>query len=185
MTAAGGTTANAWLRAMPDSAIHDHVNRWAEAAGIDPRAACRDLVMNWGEVRRAASDPLVTFGAHSMSHASLAKCSTDQARWEIAASIEHIEHQLGRDCRHFAYPYGDPASAGPREFAIARDLGLATAVTTGKGLIGHDVRNSLTSLPRLSLNGDFQDARLFQALLSGAPFKMLDLAKATFQRRAA
>ena len=174
-----------WLRAMPDAAIQAQVNRWAEAAGIDPLAPCRDLVMRWDEVRAASRDPLVTVGAHSMTHASLAKCSSEEAEWQIAASIEHVEHELGRHCRHFAYPYGDTGSAGPREFEIARKLGLRTAVTTQKGLIGADVRDRLTALPRLSLNGDFQDERLVQVLLSGAPFKMLDLAKSALLRRAA
>lgn len=174
-----------WLRAMPDAAIHMHVDRWAAIARIDPFAACRDLVMNWDEVRAAAKDPLVTIGAHTMSHASLAKCSSDQARWEMAASIEHVEHELGIDCRHFAYPYGDAGSAGSREFEIARNLGLHTAVTTQKGLTATNVSDQLTGLPRLSLNGDFQDERFVKVLLSGAPFKMMELAKSALPRRRA
>lgn len=172
-----------WLRAMPDRDIHQHVNHWAALAGIHPYAACRELVMNWDEVRTAAKDPLVSFGAHTMTHAALAKCSSDEAQWQIAASIEHVEHELRTDCRHFAYPYGDPGSAGPREFDIARSLGLHTAVTTQKGLIAANVRDELTALPRLSLNGDFQDARELQVLLSGAPFTMLALAKSAFPPR--
>lgn len=174
-----------WLRAMPDASIHRHVNRWAEDAGIDPLAACRDLVMTWDEVRAAAREPLVTFGAHTMTHAALAKCSADEARWQIAASIEHVEHELGRDCRHFAYPYGDAGSAGPREFEMCRSLGLHTAVTTRKGLIADNVTDRLTALPRLSLNGDFQDERFVKVLLSGAPFRMMDLAQSALARRAA
>ena len=174
-----------WLRGMTDDAIHGHVNRWASQIGVDPKAACHELVMDWDEVRAASHDPLITIGAHSMSHAALAKCSAEEARWQIEASIEHIEHELGKSCQHFAYPYGDAGSAGPREFEIARKLGLKTAVTTRKGLISADVRDQLTSLPRLSLNGDFQDERDLQVLLSGAPFKMLDLAKSVMPRRAA
>lgn len=174
-----------WLRAKPDAAVHVYVNRWAAQCGVDPYQACRDLVMNWDEVRAAAKDPLVTIGAHTMSHTSLAKCSAEEARWQMAASIEHVEHELGVDCRHFAYPYGDAGSAGPREFEIARELGLRTAVTTQKGLIGSDVRDQLTGLPRLSLNGDFQDERFLKVLLTGAPFKMMDIAKSAIPRRAA
>ena len=58
-------------------------------------------------------------------------------------------------------------------------------MTTRKGLIAADVRDGLTALPRLSLNGDFQDAREIQVLLRGAPFKMLELAKAALPSRAA
>lgn len=174
-----------WLRAMPDSGIQETVNAWVAEAGVDPYAACRELVLSWDEVRAAAKHPLVTFGAHTMTHTALAKCSDEEARWQIQASIEHLEHELGGHCRHFAYPYGDLGSAGEREFELARDAGLRTAVTTQKGLIGNDVRDRLTALPRLSLNGEFQDPRHVQVLLSGAPFKMLDLAKSALPTRAA
>ena len=40
------------------------------------------------------------------------------------------------------------------------------------------------SLPRFSLNGDYQDEQLFRVLLNGAPFKMLSLAQQAFGRAA-
>ena len=89
------------------------------------------------------------------SHAALVKCSDDKARWQNEASIQYVEYGLGRDRRHFTYPFGDLGSAGPREFEIARTLGLKTAFTAQKGLISTDAGDQLTSLPRLSLNGDF------------------------------
>jgi peptidoglycan/xylan/chitin deacetylase (PgdA/CDA1 family) len=173
-----------WLRAMPDYKIHAHVDRWAEENRIDPVAACRDLVMTWDEMRAFRDDPLVSFGAHTMSHVALAKCGGDEARFEIEASVEHIEHELGRDCRHFAYPYGDRQSAGARDFELARRAGLRTAVTTRKGLIPQGVGDGFWSLPRFSLNGDYQDERFFRVLLNGAPFKMLNLAQQAFGRAA-
>ena len=117
-----------------------------------------------------------------MSHAVLSKCDDDGARWKIAASVEHIEYELRCPCRHFAYPYGDAAGAGPREFAIARDVGVETAATTRKGLIGGSARYQLWSLPRFSLTGDYQDERFFRVLLHGPPFKMLDLAQQALGR---
>lgn len=173
-----------WLRAQPDEKIHVHVDRWAGEAGIDPLAACRSLVMTWDELRALRDEPLVSIGAHTMSHAALAKCSDEEARWQIEASIEHIEYELGRDCRHFAYPYGDAMSAGDRDFALARSAGLRTAVTTRKGQISADVGETFWSLPRFSLNGDFQDERLFRVLLNGAPFKMLSFARQALRRAA-
>ena len=77
---------------------------------------------------------------------------------------------MGRPCRHFSYPYGCAKSAGPREFRIAEELGIETAVTTQKGLLYPEHAHELTALPRLSLNGDFQDIRYVKALLSGVPF---------------
>ena len=41
------------------------------------------------------------------------------------------------------------------------------------GLLYPEHAQSLTALPRLSLNGDFQDIRYVKALLSGVPFAVM------------
>jgi peptidoglycan/xylan/chitin deacetylase (PgdA/CDA1 family) len=129
--------------------------------------------MGWDDIRTLASDPLVTIGAHSKSHVALAKVADYKVRSEISDSVARIEHEIGKPCRHFSYPYGSEDSAGEREFAIAKELGLLTAVTTRKGLLHATHGDQLTALPRLSLNGDFQDPRYVKVLLSGAPFAFL------------
>jgi peptidoglycan/xylan/chitin deacetylase (PgdA/CDA1 family) len=128
--------------------------------------------MTWDELRELAADPLVTIGAHTRRHYAVAKLAADEARAEISEGVRRIESELGRPCRHFSFPYGDETSAGEREFAICRELGLLTAVTTRKGLIydRHQVR--LTGLPRLSLNGDYQAEAYVEALLTGLPFAL-------------
>ncbi len=158
------------LRALPEPRIREVAAEFAREHGVDPGAACRDLCMSWEELRPLAEDPLVTIGAHTMSHVALARLSEAEARHEIAESMRRIETNLGRPCRHFSYPYGCPESAGPREFALAEGLGIATAVTTRKGLLDASHAGRLTALPRLSLNGDFQDVRYLRVMLSGVPF---------------
>ena len=71
---------------------------------------------------------------------------------------------------------------GAREFRIAEELGLETAVTTQKGLLYPENVHELTALPRLSLNGDFQDIRYVKALLSGVPFALMNTLK-RYRRR--
>lgn len=165
------------LRARPERDARALVRGIAELAGIDQGQMCRDLVMSWDELRLLASDPLVTIGAHTRAHYALAKLDAARVRAEISYSIARIEQEIGRPCRHFSYPYGCEASAGEREFDIARELGVVTAVTTRKGLLHEEHAAALTALPRLSLNGDFQDAHYVRVLLSGLPFALLDVAK--------
>jgi peptidoglycan/xylan/chitin deacetylase (PgdA/CDA1 family) len=159
-----------WLRSLPEREARAIVAGLAEKAGYDPSGLCAELVLSWSELRELARDPLVTIGAHTVNHFALAKLSAEEARAEIEESVRRIEAELGGPCRHFSYPYGDETSAGLREFQMAQELGLATAVTTRKGLIQPQHQQAMTALPRVSLNGDFQDMRYVRVLLTGAPF---------------
>jgi len=162
-----------WLRSIPEELARAAVAELATAHNINARAAHADLIMSWDELRGLAKDPLVTIGAHTKSHVALAKLAQAQARREIAESVARVERELGAPCRHFSYPYGSAASAGAREFRLAAEVGLETAVTTQKGLLYPEHAQSLTGLPRLSLNGDYQDIRYVKALLSGVPFAVM------------
>lgn len=167
-----------WLRSIPEDLARATVAEFADAHGVDTSGLGAQLLMTWDEIRALAQDPLVTIGAHTCSHVALAKLSEAEARAEMVESVKRIADELGRPCRHLAYPYGCSSCAGPREFDIAREIGLTTAVTTQKGLIYKENLDSLTALPRLSLNGDFQDIRYVKSLVSGVPFAMLN----AFQR---
>jgi len=74
--------------------------------------------------------------------------------------------------RHLAYPYGDRVAAGAREFTLARAAGYKTAVTTRPGMIFPERAAHMTALPRISLNGNYQDERLLPVLTSGAATAM-------------
>ena len=72
----------------------------------------------------------------------------------------------------FAYPVGDPTSAGAREFALAREAGYEIAVTTRPGMLFPEHAAHLLALPRVSLNGLWQDLGYLDVLLTGAPFRL-------------
>lgn len=159
-----------WLRSLPETDLRAYVRELAFRHGLDFRDTCRRLCMTWDEVRALAADPLVTIGAHTINHYMLAKFDCDTARAEMLGSKQRIEKEIGREVAHFAYPVGDPTSAGPREFALAAECGFRTAVTTRPGLVYGEHRDHLTALPRVSLNGEYQSLRYLDVLLSGAPF---------------
>lgn len=161
-----------WLRRLPEDRARHVVAELAQSIGYDATALCAELVMSWDELRDLARDPLLTVGAHTKRHLALAKLPAETAVREMSDSIARIERELDRPCRHFSYPYGCPRSAGRREFEMAERLGLATAVTTRKGLILGQHARSPMALPRFSLNGDYQDVRYTKVMLSGAPFAL-------------
>jgi len=167
-----------WLRSIDEDDARAFVRELCEGIDFDTETLCADLMMTWEEVRQMAADPLVTIGAHTRRHYALAKLTLAEARAEMEESVRRIERETGRACRHFSYPYGDESSAGPREFGLAKELGLTTGVTSRKGLIHREHSSTLTALPRVSLNGDYQHPRYVKMLLSGVPFAVLNLAGA-------
>jgi len=158
-----------WLRGLP----HEHdlqreIGALCADHGVDQTAICRELCMSWDELKLLASEPLVTVGAHSITHCNLARQAEEIAIQEMAVSRERIEAALQRPVVHLAYPYGDKIAAGAREFALAHTAGFKTAVTTRPGMIFPESARHLTALPRVSLNGNYQDARILPVLTSGA-----------------
>lgn len=162
-----------WLRSLKDekrmrTVVRDLCKRY----GVDPMLPCRELCMTWPEIAEMARSKLATVGAHTVNHVMLKKWPRAQAVEEIKRSREVVEAALGKRCEHFAFPVGDPTSAGPREFEIASELGFKTAVTTRPGVLFPEHREHLTALPRVSLNGNFQSLRFIDVFLSGAPFAL-------------
>ena len=161
-----------WLRTLPEHDLRREIAALCARHGIDQAAICRDLCMSWDELKAFAADPLVTVGAHSITHCNLAQQSEATARDELTLSRARIEEALQRPAIHLAYPYGDKPAAGPREFALARAAGFKTAVTTRPGMVFPESADHMTALPRVSLNGNYQDARILPVLTSGAATAM-------------
>ena len=157
------------LRDLADEAdIHARVDALAARYGIDIAPLRDELCMTWDEIRALAADPLATIGAHTVNHVMLAKASDDVARTELKVGREALAAQLGRPVEHLAYPYGSRDIVGVREFRLAAATGYKTAVTTRPGVLFPEHREQLMALPRLSLNGQFQQRRHLKVLMSGA-----------------
>lgn len=161
------------MRRMNEDERVDMIRDMATRAGLDLDAHCRSLVMDWSELQTFADEPLCTIGAHSVHHYELAKLSGARARAEILESMRTLEIQLGERPRHFSYPIGSRAAANTREYDIARDLGLETAVTTLPGGLYARHAEAPWALPRISLNGNFQSVRYVSLFLTGALFSLI------------
>ena len=158
-----------WLRGLPtEQRMREVVRDLCDRYSVDMTAFCDDLCMTWPEIAELAADPLVTIGAHTVNHVRLRKVSDEAAASEMKNGATIIEAALGMRPWHLSYPVGDATSAGPREFALAAELGFKTAVTTRPGVLFPEHREHLTALPRLGLNGEYQRLRHVSVLLSGA-----------------
>ena len=158
-----------WMRGLPgEDDIQREVAALCERHGVDNAAICRELCMSWDELKPFADDPLITIGAHTITHCNLARQPEAIASHEMAISRARIEKALQRPVVHFAYPYGDKIAAAAREFTLAHAAGFKTAVTTRPGMIFPESADHPTALPRVSLNGNYQDTRILPVLTSGA-----------------
>lgn len=170
------------VRRMGEHAQRVWIRQFAARYEIDVDLYCRTVAMDWDAMRMLSQDPLCTIGAHTVNHYAVARLSAEEALQEMCRSADRIEQELGRRPEFFAYPYGDETSARPRDFELAARAGYTAALTTAKGLVSHSNARSLWSLPRLSLNGDYQRLDYLDVLMSGVPFAVRDIARKVLQR---
>ena len=140
--------------------------------------------MSWEEIASSPRDPLVTIGAHTVNHPMLAKLPAEAVRSEMDLSRAVIEAALGVRPQHLCLSvWRSAARPGPREFEIAAELGFKTAVTTQPGVLFREHAEHLTALPRISLNGEYQQLRYVRVLLSGSATAHVERLRAASRRR--
>ena len=162
------------VRYMDEFAQRVWIEEFCSAHDVDLKYLCRTAAMTWDQVRLISRDPLCTIGAHTVNHFALARLGEKDALDEMIASRRRIATETGTRPDFFAYPYGDDLSAGAREFKLAEKAGFKAAVTTRKGLVYSEHRNHLHALPRLSLNGGYQQLRYVDVLMTGLPFALMN-----------
>ncbi len=160
------------MRNLPEDRRVKFVREFTSGYGLNMDEHCRELIMTWKQLKTFVDEPLCTIGVHTVHHFELAKLEEKRAREEIELSVQVINSQFGFEPTHLSYPIGRVKSAGPREYSLAKQLGLASAVTTRPGAIYYRHKDQLTSLPRISLNGSFQEHRYVEVLATGAIFSM-------------
>ena len=131
---ANGFTATCYVLSDP----FEGRNAWDDAIGMTQKPLFTPQDM------RAWVAGGMEIGAHSRHHADLTTIDIASARDEIAGCKQALEAVIGREVRHFCYPYGRYRD---EHVALAREAGYATATTTerGRARVGDD----LLQLPRI------------------------------------
>jgi peptidoglycan/xylan/chitin deacetylase (PgdA/CDA1 family) len=107
-----------------------------------------DLFLTMEHLKSLRKNKLVTLGAHSISHPSLAKVSDEQSFNEIYQSKIELEALLNKPIIHFSYPFGTKKDVGERELRNVSKAGYKTALTTTYGDV-HTNNFDLLNLPRI------------------------------------
>ncbi len=145
------------LRSLGVAERRDFVSAMAAAAGIDEQALVARMGLSWDEVRGLDANPLVTIGAHTLTHPALSQIGEAEASYEMAESRRVIAQELGERPRHFAYPYG------------SRDAAATARVRARQAPRLRDRRDdqARASLPRARAEPVVAAARLAERRLSG------------------
>jgi peptidoglycan/xylan/chitin deacetylase (PgdA/CDA1 family) len=100
-----------------------------------PEEVARDLFdgMSRQQVKQCAAHPLVTIGAHSVSHALLTRCDEANLKQELTASRRYLEELTGEQVTLFAYPTGDYDS---RVISATRQAGYEAAFVVDSKQLG-------------------------------------------------
>ena len=120
---------------VPAGALGRNPDWEGESAGALP-----DPVMP-AQVIKSLAGPLVTIGAHSLSHPHLSRIPREEARREIAGSKAMLEELIGREVTLFAFPYGDFDAATTR---MCEEAGFAHAFSIIPELVDPSRRAFLT-----------------------------------------
>jgi peptidoglycan/xylan/chitin deacetylase (PgdA/CDA1 family) len=135
------------------TAMRAFVNELLPPSHLSDAQLMDQKFLSWDELRTLTADPLITIGAHTVSHPALSELCENEAFSEIMRGKERLEAELAQPVKHFAYPYGSALQCGEREFALAAGAGFETAVTTRYGNIYPQHRDHLFALPRMTLGG--------------------------------
>lgn len=147
----------AWDRLYPvlRSAPQTLIQGFLQTRGFleQQRELSRSLFPSWRALRESSSNPLVTFGAHSVSHSAFAHESAHFVAEECRASHEALARKAGVSAKVFAYPFGDSSVIDEQAIEVLQEVGLySLAFTTEERPIGRqDVRRRF-QIPRVHVD---------------------------------
>jgi hypothetical protein len=129
----------------------------------DPVLRNRFQTLQLADVKQLA-DAGMTIGAHTLTHPALSEQCPELAREEIVKSREILEKSLGRPVWAFAYPFGDPTSAGAREYKMAEEAGYECAFVNVGGATSS--LSARFAFPRIHVTSEMS-LTVYEAHVSG------------------
>ncbi len=106
-----------------------------------------NLTVSQKECRQFAESKLISIGAHTVSHPSLASLDRKQQEREIKFSVELLSKIIGDKVTLFSYPFGNPITDFNEEtIEICRQCGILKAASTENAL--WDSSTDIYRIPR-------------------------------------
>ncbi len=103
--------------------------------GMKPEARGDHLTLSKEACRRLAESPVITIGAHTVFHPSLAGLDAEKQREEIVTSVRELSGITGKEVGVFSYPFGCPGVDFNGDTGdICRRAGIRKAASTQNAL---------------------------------------------------
>lgn len=110
---------------------------WRESK---PEARKENLTVSAEDCKRLAESKMISIGAHTISHPSLASLERENQETEIKTSIDILSQMLQREVTLFSYPFGVPEKDFSEDtMDICRRMGIHKAASTENALWTPDV----------------------------------------------
>lgn len=125
------------LKGMPNPRLLAAVDELITALGGDIHRIQPDdspyRMLNPSDIQQMLQSGLIEFGAHTCSHAILARLDGEAQRAEICGSKAAVENLTGQPCEHFAYPNGSIQDHDPLTVEILQDAGFRSCTNMRPG----------------------------------------------------
>jgi peptidoglycan/xylan/chitin deacetylase (PgdA/CDA1 family) len=156
-----------------DTSLYENlIQTLFNSVGISSELRGSVKMMNWKDIKKLDENSLVTIGAHTQTHSVLSSLNEKRVGEEILNSRLLLEKALNRSVIHFAYPFGTEVEAGKREYTIARNCGLSSAVTLIKKHI-FPKQIDLYAIPRFHVPRRASSVNRLRGMISGLELKSL------------
>nr|WP_148278112.1 polysaccharide deacetylase family protein [Desulfobacula toluolica] len=129
----------------------EYLNRLIQYLGNNDGTKCHErMMLNWSEIVEMSENG-ITFGAHTMTHPTLSKMKTKEAKAEIYLSRKEIEKFIKNKVNHFAIPNGQPGDFTEELRVFCRNENFRSVLTTNFGIVNGNT--SPYDLPRVHITG--------------------------------
>lgn len=127
-----------------------------EWAGLSHEGRKDRRILSFKELKRLSESPLISIGAHCVTHPSLGSLTDEEQESEIVGCIEALSDITNLNIKYMAYPFGSRSDYNDKTIELLHQNGIDMAFTTLNEIITD--RTDPYQIPRIVMgNYDVDD----------------------------
>lgn len=158
-----GSVSNA-IKSIPSNELTEVLQMAFKIDYMELTNQVKSESLTWEEVKILAEEPLITIGAHTMSHIALKQQNKAVVEKELRDSKAELESKIGQKVLHFAYPFGGTFDVSKEDIELTQKVGFKTATLNQPGNIYRCNKNSKFALARMPLGNKIDEEKITQYL---------------------